>query len=425
MHRDSTDIHICIPKHAFIFPDYNKMHGSRRVVIFCLLTTVLPSLLIIIPLYLRNIKYADVMYKISDSDVIQIHKGQSSIFCEKHSLKMNSTFNAFQMKGRPELSEKRKHIRLKKSMILPDDTLEYWGFYLFKGATVELKACSRYDGSKLLVVKGDKMLNTCGILDEDKYKRNRHIVQNQAHVVATLENPNKKNKPIPDVVQNAIEDETFFDEKENDIDTKYKDFQDQSSTLRNRERFKRNAKIPLHNPNTVLDAGVNHGGNAINLTTNDSSVSSFESSLYECYHDNMLLNRLFPYSIQCNSTDYLKNTTTLKVVHNVSDDGYYYYIFYSDNDLVSNDIHVIFDIYKPTFQYVNMSASKVCVNKTECEFDVGFFSDELVIVEVPTSDGLRNDDDASILVSVCHPRVSVYVIFPILVLLLIFLFAFL
>lgn len=401
------------------------MHGSRRVVIFCLLTTILPSLLIIIPLYLRNIKYADVMYKISDSDVIQIHKGQSSIFCEKHSLKMNSTFNAFQMKGRPELSDTRKHIRLKKSMSLPDDTLEYWGFYLFKGATVELKACSRYDGSKLLVVKGDKMLNTCGILDGEKYKRNRHIVNNQAHVVATLENPGKKNKSIPDVVQNTIEDDTFFEEKENDIE-KYQDFQDHSSALRKFERFKRNTKIPLHNPNTVLDAGVNHGGNAINLTTNnDNSVSSFESSLYECYHDNMLLNRLFPYSSQCNSTDYLKNTTTLKVVHNVSDDGYYYYIFYSDNDLVSNDIHVIFDIYKPTFQYVNMSASKVCVNKTECEFDVGFLSDELVIVEVPTSDGLRNDDDASILVSVCHPRVSVYVIFPIVVLLLIFLFAFL
>lgn len=400
------------------------MHGSRRVVTFCLLTTVLPSLLIILPLYLRNIKYADVMYKISDSDVIQIHKGQSSIFCEKHSLKMNSTFNAFQMKGRPELSDKRKHIRLKKSMTLPDDTLEYWGFYLFKGATVELKACSRYDGSKLLVVKGDKILNTCGILDGDKYK-NVLVVQNQPQVVATLENPNKQNKSISDVKKDTIEDDTFFEENENDIETKYKQ-QEHFSTLQKKDRFKRNTR-PIHNPGTVLDAGVNHGGNAINLTANkeDSAVSSFESSLYECYHDNMLLNRLFPFSIQCNDSEYLKNTTTLKVVHNVTDDGYYYYIFYSDNDLVSNDIHVIFDIYKPTFQYVNMSSSKVCVNKTECEFNVGFFSDELVIVEVPTHYGSRNADDSSILVSICHPRVSVYVIFPIAVLLMIFLFAFL
>jgi len=44
----------------------------------------------------------------------------------------------------PDLSPNRKHIRLKKSMSLPDDTLEYWGFYLLKGSTVILSACSRF-----------------------------------------------------------------------------------------------------------------------------------------------------------------------------------------------------------------------------------------------------------------------------------------
>lgn len=56
---------------------------------------------------------------------------------------MNGTFNAFQMAHRPEITSKRKHIRLKKSMSLPDDTLEYWGFYLLKNATVALSVCSR------------------------------------------------------------------------------------------------------------------------------------------------------------------------------------------------------------------------------------------------------------------------------------------
>jgi len=56
---------------------------------------------------------------------------------------MNNTFNAFQMTHRPEIASKRKHIRLKKSMNLPDDTLEYWGFYLLKNATVALSVCSR------------------------------------------------------------------------------------------------------------------------------------------------------------------------------------------------------------------------------------------------------------------------------------------
>lgn len=57
---------------------------------------------------------------------------------------MNETFNAFQVSRRPEKAQYRKHIRLKKSMRLPDDTLEYWGFYLSKGATVSLSVCSRY-----------------------------------------------------------------------------------------------------------------------------------------------------------------------------------------------------------------------------------------------------------------------------------------
>lgn len=56
---------------------------------------------------------------------------------------MNETFNAFQVSRRPEKTRKKKHIRLKKSMRLPDDTLEYWGFYLLKGATVSLSVCSR------------------------------------------------------------------------------------------------------------------------------------------------------------------------------------------------------------------------------------------------------------------------------------------
>lgn len=95
------------------FSDGTKMHGSRRVITFCLLIMVLPTILIVLPLYLRNVRYADVRYKISNSDVIQIHKGQSSVFCERHSLKMNISFSAFQMKGTPVISDQRKHIKLK------------------------------------------------------------------------------------------------------------------------------------------------------------------------------------------------------------------------------------------------------------------------------------------------------------------------
>ncbi|XP_063529276.1 uncharacterized protein LOC134740660 isoform X1 [Cydia strobilella] len=412
----------------------SKMHGSCRVVTFCLLTTVLPTILIIIPLYLRNMRYADVMYKISDSDVIQIHKGQSSVFCKTHSLKMNTTFNAFQMTGKPALSiENKKHIRLKKSLTLPDDTLEYWGFYLFKGASVELEACSRYEGSKILVVKGDNILNTCGILEGNKYKKDAPHIDNQEHVIVTLANPGEKKEHPEDSVsiKNNLEQSNQGEENKvikniNKTDSVQSNLEHNNVTMLNSLRFKRNTK-PVHQPKTVLDAGIHHGGNAFNSTDGhqDKSVSSFEMSLHECYDNNIIINRELPYQAVCNSTKYFGKATTLKVTHDILLDGYYYYIFYSDNDFVKNNIHVIFDIYKPTFLYTNMSESKVCINKTECIFDIEFFSDELVIVEVPTKDGLSYDDNASILTSVCHPRMSVYIFFPVTVLMLIILFAFL
>lgn len=142
------------------------MHGVKRVSIFFITTIILPMFLIITPLYLKHSVFADVLYKVSESDVVAIVDGVSSVFCEMHKLKMNSSFNAFQLSKSPELSKKMKHIRLKKSMILPDDTLEYWGFYLLKGAEVYLKMCSRFDGAKLLVVRGEKILNTCNLLDK-------------------------------------------------------------------------------------------------------------------------------------------------------------------------------------------------------------------------------------------------------------------
>ena len=57
---------------------------------------------------------------------------------------MNVPFNAFQVRGKPKMSStKKKYIRLKKSMSLPDDTLEYWGFFLPTNSTVTVSVCSR------------------------------------------------------------------------------------------------------------------------------------------------------------------------------------------------------------------------------------------------------------------------------------------
>lgn len=180
------------------------------------------------------------------------------------------------------------------------------------------------------------------------------------------------------------------------------------------KRFKRSRE--LIKPPSLIDQGIRHGGNANkNFTSSsneDSSVSSFEKSLFDCYGGAILLTHEFEPSNQCINISYLLSGKHIQANHHVEEDGYYYYIFYSDNDIVSNDIYAIFDIYKPTFQYENVS--KLCINVTECSFSLSPLSADRIIVEIPTKDGIEDEmDDTNILISICQPRMGVYMFFPI------------
>jgi Domain of unknown function (DUF4792) len=126
---------------VMLITERRSMHGVKRVIAFCCLTTVVPTILIILPLYLKHQVFKDIVYSVAESDILEVRDGISTIFCQQHTLKMNSTFSAFQLNHMPNQSKIPKHIRLKKSMNLPDDTLEYWGFYLMKGerSSVDIK----------------------------------------------------------------------------------------------------------------------------------------------------------------------------------------------------------------------------------------------------------------------------------------------
>lgn len=486
------------------------MNGVKRVLIFCILIVILPATLIVIPLYLRRTVFADVVYPVAESDIIEIRDGISSIFCQQHSLKMNSRFNAFQLRSKPEISTNHKHIRLKKSMTLPDDTFEYWGFYLLKGARVLLKFCSRYEGARMLVVKGARELDTCGLLDHNKNKLGPNYPQDHEQVRVFFEditeipdNPLSNNtetqKPsLVPVPENLMElenkgGEDLSDDYEYDMDSEttlssttstttaaptpkahrkklkkgspnsLKHHDHSGNSLKSKEddlkssslegdslRFRRSDKLQhaehlKHNRREdhekrkqlvydqlyknrrkrdhIYDRKYTHGGNAMNFTETDesNSISSFETGLLECFKTNKLSFGDFPPIADCTNPHFLENGShRMLSIHEIDADGYYYYIFYSDNDLVRNDIHAIFDIYKPTFQYSNLSDSQGCVNATNCTFPIRFLSDEIVVVEVPTRDGIEHeDDDITYLISTCHPRTEIYAIFPILVLILI------
>lgn len=57
------------------------MHGIKRVITFCTLTIILPTILLTIPLYLRHSVFKDITFKVMESDVLEIRKGVSPIFC--------------------------------------------------------------------------------------------------------------------------------------------------------------------------------------------------------------------------------------------------------------------------------------------------------------------------------------------------------
>lgn len=465
------------------------MHGIKRVLVFCIMIVILPATLIIMPLYLRKSIFSDVIYPVAESDIIEIRDGISSIFCAKHTLRMSSGFNAFQLQNKPEISTSRKHIRLKKSMTLPDDTLEYWGFFLLNGAKVSVKVCSRYSGSRILVVKGKRELKLCGLLDHNKKDANYAPGHDQVKVffedVAEITEEKGPTEGLLELENHGGED--FVDDhpvvpvtststpasakrqhkklKKGSLNTNYtKNAPErrlnvtilpeyQSSVVSTTaiksnltatptpvaNRFRRHSALvhdqhkqqlydQLYNTNqrrkreNVYDRRYSHGGNAINFTQTDesNSISSFETGLFDCFNGAILLAEGFPTKPSCRDTHFLEKGKHDTVKQNITEDGYYYYIFYSDNDEVQNDIHAMFDIYKPTFQYSNISQSRGCLNKTNCTFNIGFLSDEIVVVEVPTRDGIEHEeDDITNLISTCHPRSEIYALFPITVLVLI------
>ncbi|KAL3280687.1 hypothetical protein HHI36_003924 [Cryptolaemus montrouzieri] len=405
------------------------MHGAKRVVVFCCLTVILPAIFIITPLYLRHNVFSDVIYAVAESDIVAMVDGISSVFCQAHYLQMNSSFNAFQLKGTPQISNKRKHIRLKKSMILPDDTFEYWGFFLLHGAIVKLKVCSRYDGSTILVVKGDKHLKTCGMLEKNRKALNTKM--DHFKVKVTFEKPAVE---IAETDENSMNTAAeVFDEDNMNGSNKIKLDSNKSISIMSAKNISKekmnatnlnhidNSEKPFQNRTkreTNFDAHIEHGGTAHNMS--EDSVSSFENELLTCYDSQILLKQEFPPSHLCTDVHYLENSSYMQTFHEVESDGYYYYIFYSDNDFVKNDIHAVFDIFKPTYRFSNITSDKSCINVTECLFPISFMSDETVIVEVPTRDGIEHEaDDITYLLSRCQPRMTVYMIFPILVLVLI------
>lgn len=56
---------------------------------------------------------------------------------------MNVSFTAYMTDGVPQFTDTPQPLMFKKTLIIPDDEKEYWGFYLIKGSKFSLSTCSK------------------------------------------------------------------------------------------------------------------------------------------------------------------------------------------------------------------------------------------------------------------------------------------
>ncbi|XP_011865778.1 PREDICTED: uncharacterized protein LOC105560886 isoform X2 [Vollenhovia emeryi] len=155
-----------------------------------------------------------------------------------------------------------------------------------------------------------------------------------------------------------------------------------------------------------------------------SSFSSSEERLLEC--KGLILNLpLTPHRFctpkheSDHSTASFANTVTYRVPLN----GYYFFVFNSENEVQPNYVRVKFDLLKTVYNTSN--PVHACKNSTtECSLPFKIFSNERTVLELPLSGNDSQWNEEYIGVSECEPRTMVYTICVIMVPLLILCFAF-
>ncbi|KAJ0171960.1 hypothetical protein K1T71_012723 [Dendrolimus kikuchii] len=141
------------------------------------LVIVLPSMFIMVPLYMRYRVFLGQMYPMSMTDMRLIDSKISPTWCQRQVVKSNATFNAFVVPGPPELTEDLVPVSMTRELELEDDMKEYWGFYLLKGSSVTVSACVRWPGASLIMIKGYKHLQECAYIGDDSSEELDEIIE--------------------------------------------------------------------------------------------------------------------------------------------------------------------------------------------------------------------------------------------------------
>ncbi|XP_076226240.1 uncharacterized protein LOC143174823 isoform X1 [Nomia melanderi] len=155
-----------------------------------------------------------------------------------------------------------------------------------------------------------------------------------------------------------------------------------------------------------------------------SSFSSSEERLLEC--DGLILNLPLTPHRHCTPKHENEHTAVSfanTVTYRVPVNGYYFFVFNSENEIQPNYVRVNFDLLKTVYNISNPVHE--CKNSTsECSLPFKMFSNERTVLELPLSGNDSQWNEEYVVVSTCEPRTSIYLFCIILVPLLILVFAF-
>lgn len=430
--------------------------GPCRVCLFCAFAICVPILLFTIPLYMRFLALRPRYIPLSPSDMklLNYESTVSTFWCSNHTIKMNSTFNAYLLPKTPKVQQEKKRVTMKRSMTLEDDMKEYWGFYLLEGSSFKVRACSRHEGASLVVIKSGKNAGKCAWLGEleseeesdeinlsvemvvkDEKKEREINATSSGEGMEVVDNDETElvdellglmeKKPRDKVTaealnalirlkdvrnQNVRKRNKLHEKLESDDENQASEvFDDDDKPLEKVQNFHQQGKYNFKDPND----GSNEEPN--------SSWSSSEEALLAC--EGVIFMIALDGGTKChqNASEEDLASEMMEQTHLVTKTGFYYFIFSNENEITENFISSSFEMDKAAF---NLNESQVsCINSTLCDLPLTFNSEEHVVLEVPQStsstceyetEGLTSYHECNNVVraeSICQPRGAVYCVF--------------
>ncbi|KOB72991.1 Uncharacterized protein OBRU01_11449 [Operophtera brumata] len=178
----------------------------------------------------------------SMTDMRLIDSKISPTWCQRQVVRSNATFNAFVVPGHPEMSQELVPVSMTRELELEDDMKEYWGFYLLKGSSVTVSACTRWPGASLIMIKGYKHLQECAYIGDDSSEELDELLE--AYSLGLMSNTTLMEK---------IEDLKKVDGKANDPET----------------MRRQKAGVSFHDPKTVVNVTSSENDPNLDVTDHD------------------------------------------------------------------------------------------------------------------------------------------------------------